>query len=125
MAVPPTATKIVETLDPQAIKDFRILCTLTLETGELISPSDWSIVPLPAALALGFEMIEGDAVYPDPLLAATNTAFDFWARVDPAFAGDEAFQGVGTPVPLEVTFYTDHVPPRKHQITVLITLAES
>jgi hypothetical protein len=124
MPIPPTAIAIEEGLDPQAIKNFRVLATDALENAETIDPANWSLTPLPAALALGFEVIESDATYPDPTLDGSGVAVDFWARVDPLFAGDPAFEGAGTAVPFEFTYLTTGSPPKKEQQTFTITLVE-
>ena len=123
MAIPPTAILIAEGLDPQAIKNFRINAVASLE-GAQIDPANWTLVPLAEAVALGLEIIESDATYPDPTLDGSGVAVDFWARIDPLMAGDSAFEGGGTRVPLEFTYLTTDSPPKKDQFTVLITLVE-
>ncbi|MBK9496704.1 MAG: hypothetical protein IPO08_19820 [Xanthomonadales bacterium] len=123
MATPTTATSLGESLETQAIKDYRISCATALEPGEEIDPAHWDLTPTAEALALGL-IHDADATYPDPTLNTEGYAVDFWLRIDQAFAGNAAFTGAGTPLPLVLTFQTTSTPPRKDQATFYVTVVE-
>ena len=132
MAIPPTAARFANPMDPEEVLDFVVPLEPVLETGEMIDPDAgrWSLVLLAEAVALGLEIIEGDPDWPDPALITgstsfpNNTAIRFWARVDPDFQDNAAFQGSGTSLPMEVTAWTTSDPPRRRQRTFLLTVVE-
>ncbi len=128
MAISTKAVTIDDPMDPDEILDWGIPFKPILDAGEAIDDGDWTLQVGAEAAALGFELIEGDPDWPDPTLVNDGeghpTIIRFWARVDPAFLGDPAFQGEGIALPIEGTIWTTSTPRRKRQRTVLIKVVE-
>lgn len=124
MAIPPTAIRFADPMDPQEVLDFEFPMAPVLETGEQIDPENWTLVLLAEAVALGLEVIEGDPPWPDPVLIEDGRTIRAWFRVDQAFAGNTAFEGGGTALPMLVTLDTTSNPPRTRQRTFLMNVVE-
>lgn len=124
MAIPTTAIRFTDALDPQEVLDFVFPMSPVLEAGEQIEAGTWTLSLLAEATALGLQIVTGDAGHPDPSLIEDNTAILAWFKVDPSFAGNVAFQGAGTALPMEVTIWSTALSKRKRQRTFLLTIRE-
>ena len=120
MAIPPTASRFMATLDPHEELDFVVSLAGLLEEGELIA--SYILVILPEAVALGLEFMTGTGR--DHALRVDKRAIDFWLSIDDAFKSDPAFDGGGVALPMEVTVVTTSIPSRTRTRTFLIQVAQ-
>lgn len=113
----PSGTKIAtESMDPYELMDYGIDCTPLLRPGESIAT--WSLNLLPESTLLGLEI--GTGVYA-PLLV--YGILYFWVSVIPAERETISYF-VGNVLPMELSFTTDSIPPRRRQRTVAIRIGQ-
>lgn len=113
--------------DPMAcedVLDWEVPMAPVLEDGEAIDPGDCDIVIGAEAAALGFEVIHGDAQFPDPELLddgeGVANRIGYWARIVPAYRDHPAFKDVdGVDLPVECIAWTTNAPRRRRGRTVL------
>jgi hypothetical protein len=128
MAVPLNASAWTQPFDPWDRKEY----VAEFDTGaagasgpvleeneEIVS---YAIEVSAEAAALGVEISEA-AGYEDELLTG-NKQIQLWFEVDEAFREDAAFSGAGTDVGVEFTIITNSNPPRRHQKTYVLRVAQ-
>lgn len=115
MAIPPTAVRFAQSLDPQEELDWLVSLEQLLQPGE--DAASYSLDLLPEAVALGLTIMQGDGR--DHHMIDNRTIL-FWAEIDEDYEADPAFNGGGITLPMEVTIVTNSYPPRKRNRTFLI-----
>lgn len=101
-----------QALDPTDILDFVFDLSGLLEDGEAMSSV--TLVVVPAAAALGFELLSTAPYEPEEV---DDSHIRVWANVDVASRGLSAWSGSGTLCAVEVTGTTDNDPQRVWQRT--------
>ena len=119
MAIPATAVKWTQTMDPSDLLDYMIdLSTLPsiLEEGELID--NYTLTVLSEGVAVGFQIESTGAYIP---VIENGNKITFWVSVEESQRNNPAFVA-GMLVPIELEFTTTSSPPRRKQRTFVITV---
>ena len=121
MAIPPTAAKFRDSLDPHEILEWVAPCSTLLESDEQIE-EDYELAVLAEGAALGLTIMEGDDR--DHKRTNENRDIELWLTIDDAFKGNAAFDGSGVNLPLEISFWTSSTPPRRRNRIFLIQVVQ-
>lgn len=105
-----------ESLDPYDVLDYKMDASGLLETGENIK--SYTVLPTVEAELKGLRI--GRTDYETVL---SDNAVTFWVSVDATKQQDNIFTP-GVALPIELSFTTDSLPPRKKQRTVLLTVVQ-
>ncbi|GEM_PF-1571144 len=117
--IPSTAPVGKETIDPADIVDFIIDLSPLLEAGEEFATITFAVPPESAAL--GFRVMTEAPYAP---LEIDDSHLRIWVSVEPGSAALPAWNGSGTVCAIEFTATTDSTPPRQHQRTIAIRVAQ-
>lgn len=117
MAIPESALRFDDFLDPEEELDWKVQLTNLLEVGELISDGDWTLEVLAEATALGLAIMTGSGR--DPSLVDGDTSIKFWLEIDPLLSGDGSYVD-GVDLPMRITAVTNVTPARTRQRTFLV-----
>lgn len=108
-----------QALDPTDILDYELDLSALLDDDEAMASV--TLVVVPAAAALGFELLSDPPYEPEEV---DNSHIRVWANVDVASRGLSAWSGSGTLCSIEITATTDSTPPRVWQRTAKIRVAQ-
>ncbi len=120
MAIPPTAPKFTNTLDPNEEMDFLLNCSGLLEAGETID--SYTLTVLSEGVALGLTIMTGDGR--DHAANGAATGVDLWLTIDDAYKTNAAFEGAGIALPLHINIVTNSLPARTRDRTFLVQVAQ-
>lgn len=115
MAIPSTAVRFSQSMDPHEQLDWFVSFAELLEPDE--EATDYELVMLPEAVALGLQFMSGSGR--DHHLSDDKRGVHFWTEVADGFQSSPAFDGGGIALPMEVTFPTSSIPPRTRNRTFL------
>jgi hypothetical protein len=118
VATPPTAILWDEILDPSEIIDYTVDLTPLLATGEGVA--SFTVIPYSESALVGLTV--GVSSYAPTIDA--NKILTVWLSIASAKQTDPAFSGTGSQLPLELSFTTTSIPPRKRQRTLLVQVAQ-
>ncbi len=109
MAIPSSAVRWAESMDPGDIRAFMISFTalLDLAGGEQIDPANWNLTMSPEGVALGVQIgSTGDRV---PTLEEGGSAMRLWLSVESGRQSSTVFNS-GVDVAIVVQFRTTSTP---------------
>lgn len=113
------AVPFSEPADPTDVVDYMVDVTDLLTAPEAIV--DYDAIIAPESAGVGLQIGTGPRA---PRFSADRKSMLFWVLVNPANHGANAYRGAGTPVAIELTFYTSNDPARTIQRTVTIQMRQ-
>lgn len=121
MAIPPNAAVWTQQMDPADVIEYEVELGGTgglLETSEKVDL--WTLTLSAEAAALGLNVGTGSYAPSQP----TPTSFRFWFNVDTLLQDDAAFAGEGASLAMVLKVVTNSTPPRTHERTLVLQVAQ-